>query len=247
MSFEGWLIVVLATWVRLFGATLIVPAFYYFRVPKTFFALMLLGLALPAATQQALALNLPATMDAVLMILVAELLTGLILGFGLSVAFAAVEACGNFLDTQSGLGIASLLGYTNQRPQPITAAFFSVTAICLFFAADLHLEFISLVLHWYAAVPPAWLSERLADPKMFATLLHRSFSFGILMALPLAAMLFFADVLLAFAARSMPQLNVIFLSFPLKLLVTLVGLVAVSHLLAPTLVRVLREGALAFS
>lgn len=229
---------------RLFGATLGVPAFSFFRVPKVFFGLLLLGLAVPVASLNALAMPgsaIIANQWSLLFLLAAELVTGLILGFGMTVAFAAVDACGQLLDAQSGLGIANLLGFTSKRPQPIIAAFFSTTAICLFFAAGLHVDFLTAVLTWHRVAPPSYLYDQLSDPIQFATQLHHSFSFGILIAMPLAALLLLSDVLLAFAARSMPQLNVIFLSFPIKLLVILFGLLAISHLLGPVFIGLLEQ------
>lgn len=242
--FEAWLLPVICVWVRLFGATLGVPAFSFFRVPKVFFNLLLLGLAVPVASLNALAMPASSIIGSewnILLLLLAELVTGLILGFGLTVAFAAIDACGHLLDAQSGLGIAHLLGFTNKRPQPITAAFFSTTAICLFFAADLHYDFLSAVLMWYRMAPPSYVMDQLSDPIQFATQLHHSFSFGILIAMPLAAILLLSDILLAFAARSMPQLNVIFLSFPIKLLMILFGMVAVSYLMGPVFIHLLDQ------
>lgn len=241
--FEAWLLPVICVWLRLFGATIAVPAFGFFRMPKMFFSLLLLGLAAPVASIDALALSPEVALQgwSLPLLLLAELFTGLILGFGLSTAFMAIDAFGHLLDAQSGLNIANLFGFTNQRPQPITAAFFTATAICIFFAMDLHHDFLAAVVTWYRLAPPSYVIDQLSDPMTFAVQLHRSFSFGILMAMPLAALLFFSDLLLAFAARSMPQLNVIFLSFPIKLLVVLFGLVATSHLIRPVFVRLLEE------
>lgn len=238
--FQAWLLPVACVWMRLFGATLGIPAFRFFRVPRLFFALLLLGLALPiAATPGAqLATALPVDVYSLPVLMLAELATGLLLGFGLNCAFVAVDAFGHLLDAQSGLGIANLLGLAN-RPQPITAAFFTATAICLFFGADLHHDFLAAVVGWYRLVPAAWLLDQLDDPIHYATLLHRSFAMGILMAMPLAALMLFGDILLAFAGRSMPQLNVLFLSFPIKLLMVLFGLVATAHLIGPVFVRLL--------
>lgn len=242
-----WLLSVISVWARLFGATLGIPAFGYYRVPKVFSALLLLGLALPVAS---LNIQSPGAFSVIsqhpiIIILAAELMTGMVLGFGLMAAFAAIEAFGHLLDAQSGLSIAQLFGFTQKRPQPITSALLTTTAICVFFAANLHLDFLNAVATWYRIAPADYLLNQLENPINFAIQLHRSFSMGILMAMPVAALLLLADVILAFASRSMPQLNVIFLSFPIKLLMTLFGLVATTHLMTPILLRMFEQIGLA--
>lgn len=244
---EVWLLAVVSVWTRLFGATLGIPAFTYYRVPRLFMNLLLLGLALPMAS---LNMQHPAAFSAIsnqpiVLILATELITGLVLGFGLMAAFAAIEAFGQLLDAQSGLSIAQLFGFTQRRPQPIISALLTTTAICVFFAANMHHDFLSAVATWYRIAPPDYVLDQLEHPIDFAIQLHRSFSMGILMAMPIAALLLLGDVILAFASRSMPQLNVIFLSFPIKLLMTLFGLVATSHLMTPILLRMFEQIGLA--
>lgn len=242
-----WLLSVISVWARLFGATLGIPAFGYYRVPKVFSALLLLGLALPVASLNIQSPNAFSAISqhSIIIIIAAELMTGIVLGFGLMAAFAAIEAFGHLLDAQSGLSIAQLFGFTQKRPQPIISALLTTAAICIFFTANLHLDFLTAVATWYRVAPPDYLLNQLDHPIDFAIQLHRSFSMGILMAMPIAALLLLGDVILAFASRSMPQLNVIFLSFPIKLLMTLFGLVATTHLMTPIFLRMFGQIGLA--
>jgi flagellar biosynthesis protein FliR len=241
--FFSLILPVLAVWLRLTAAIIWLPPFNFYRIPKMFVLLLLLGFALPVAWQDT-SLVSAAQGGAILTLLVNELLLGMALGFGLMAAFMAIDAFGHFLDAQAGLSMASLLGASSNRPQAITAAFFTATAIALFFAADLHLDFLSMVASWYRIQPAYVPLDPDVDFLPFAQTMHRSFSYGILMAMPLAALLFLGDVLLAFASRSMPQLNVLFLAFPIKLLLILLGLLSASHVMQPVLLRWLSDSIL---
>lgn len=229
---------VLAIWVRLSAAVLWLPVFSYYRVPRRFLALLLLGIAVPVAFGQPQLAPLVQS-EHLLHVFAHEILTGLVMGFGLMLAFMAIDAFGQLLDAQSGLNMAAILGLGAGRPQALTSAFFTAAAISLFFAADLHHDFLYLVARWYALQPMRLLPNPMEDFAAFSRLFHAAFAFGVLMAMPLAALLLLGDVLLAFASRSMPQLNVLFLAFPIKLMIVLVGLLIAAHVMPPVLIRLL--------
>ena len=67
------------------------------------------------------------------------------------------------------------------------------------------------------------------SPEVFLLLFSEQFFLALLLALPVMALLMLFDVLVGIAAKGMPQMNVYFITLPLKIFIGIVALWASSQ------------------
>jgi flagellar biosynthetic protein FliR len=163
---------------------------------------------------------------------------GVALGFLTALIFSAVQAAGDFIDVFGGFSLAYAFDPLMQTGNSVFGKFYGLLAVTLLFASGGHLLILRGFLSTYDAVPlDASLSlGRLGELLTVAALQ---------IAGPLIAVLFLADVGLGLLTRVSPMLNVFSISFPAKIMVTLV-LVGMSFPLLPGAVDKLAETSVRF-
>ena len=166
--------------------------------------------------------------------LAVEFAVGLIMGTLVSFVLTAVAFGANMVDIQTGFSFVQFLNPANPQPASVAGTLLGQTALVLVFAMGLHHQMILALADSYRLVPLGGpLSFRLFDLlSLTGTLLAK----GLQMAFPVLLALFLIDVIEGFSARFMPQLQLLQLSFPLKIAV---GMVVLGFILReiPTWIR----------
>ncbi|WP_338834463.1 Flagellar biosynthetic protein FliR [Moorella humiferrea] len=161
-----------------------------------------------------------------------EALAGLALGYLASLIFSAVQVAGQLLDLNMGLGMANLLDPQNASSTTVLGQFFNILALLLFFQMDGHHTVLLALQESFRLLPLGGVgfdgSIILAVVRLFSGM----FSLAVRIAAPVIAVLFIADLTLSLIARTVPQLNVFILGFPLKIGLGLLILIAVLPMLA---------------
>ncbi|WP_126936729.1 flagellar biosynthetic protein FliR [Xanthomonas sp. DAR33341] len=172
---------------------------------------------------------------ALLVAALGELMIGGIFGLAFMLPNAALHTSGWLLDMQAGLGAGALLNPASADTQEsLLGHGLMLAATVLFFSLDLHvLLFKGLVAS--TTVLPLGRMSRPIDAEAFFALLGGSFVGALMVVMPVVLGLFFVDVAVGYASRSMPQANVYFLALPLKVAVAL-GLLALTLAYAPGLI-----------
>lgn len=167
----------------------------------------------------------------------AEVAVGLTLGFLATLVFASVQVAGAFLDMQMGFGIMSVLNPLNDMHSSEVGTFLYQLAITLFLLAGGHLYLVGTLADGYAALPPgsAGFSGDLSGTLL--AMAGQMFALAFRIAAPAAAVLLVVDVAFAVVARAVPQVNVLIVGLPVKILV---GLMTVA-LLLPALAAVIGQ------
>lgn len=152
-----------------------------------------------------------------------ELLIGAALAGGFLIAYAATQVAGRILDTQTGFGVAGVLDPATGGVAPITGTLFGMTAICLFLSMDGHHVLIRALAASAQTFPPGGTGAAI---DWGTTLLQGGvmFTYGLALAAPVMCALLLADLAMSVFARSLPQLNVFVMGFPLKIMMALGGL-----------------------
>ncbi len=149
--------------------------------------------------------------------IISELLMGLAIGFFITIVYSAIQGAGRLIDFSSGFGISAVLDPVNNISATVTTNFYSIIATTLFFMIGGHRIIISGVAQSYAIIPLGKFTLNSAAVQM----LSRSFSDIFLIALkvsaPIMAALFLTEIALAILTRSIPQINVFVVGFPLKI------------------------------
>lgn len=152
------------------------------------------------------------------MILIKEIFIGLVCGFLVAIFLYAVQSAGFFIDNQRGAAIAStvdpLLG---QQTSPL-GIFLSQLVVVYFFTSGLFLVFIGALYRSYVLWP---IFSFFPDMSFFKTEFFMQqtdliFFLALMFAGPAIIAMFLSELGLAMISRFAPQLNVFFLSMPVK-------------------------------
>ena len=217
----AWLLTTALVALRL-GVTLVLtPLLAFGGVPARFRVILVLALAalLVAATGTRAAGDVH-DVAAFAGMAAAEAVLGALLAFGVLAAFAAFQLAGRLLDLQLGFGVATLIDPATRGHAPLLGTLLWMAGVALFFAVDGHHALLgAFALSLHAAPPGRPLGELGLAPVMAQFGLM--FSFALALAAPAVIVLLLVDTVVAVMARTMPQMNIFFVSLPLKILVGL--------------------------
>ena len=155
------------------------------------------------------------------LLLVGEALIGIIMGFFISIIFAAFSAAGQFLAFQMGLSAASSYDALSQVENPLMGQFFNLVAMLVFmqthwfqklFLGGLVTSFSSI-----NALSIATSNEKIARFMMSG--LTSLFADALVIALPVMGTLFLITVCTGLLTKAAPQMNLLSEGFPIMILV----------------------------
>lgn len=159
-------------------------------------------------------------------LLAKEVLIGFTLGFISSLVFEAVQVAGRIVDSQRGSTMAELYAPQIQSRVSELGQFKLQLAIVLFIAIGAHRVFIRSLLESFDFIPvlgfpalaPGWSPALELIVKLTAAV----FSIGLQLAAPALIALLLTDLFFGIINRVAPQVNVFFLSMPVKMLLGIV-------------------------
>jgi flagellar biosynthetic protein FliR len=216
----AWLEAVMLASVRMAAFVVIAPPFSSRGVPARVKAVLALGLAIAVSPRVASGWESPGNAE-FFGALVAELVTGAVLGFLVYVVFSAVQSAGNLLDLFGGFQLA--LGFD---PQSMVqgaqfARLFHMAAMALIVSSGAYLVIFSGLFRSFDAIPLASGIDLGASAEALVGAVSGMFVAAAQIAGPLIFVLFLADVGLGLLTRVAPALNAFALGFPLKIMLTL--------------------------
>ena len=150
-------------------------------------------------------------------ILAQQIIIGVLLGFTLRIAFAAIDVAGDLIGMQMSLSFAVFYDPQNAGQTPVISEFLGLLAMLIFLALNGHLLTLSVLAESFRLLPVTAMPFSAGG---FATLLAWSstlFSSGLLLALPLITALLIANLAMGVLARVAPQLNIFAVGFPVTL------------------------------
>jgi len=237
----GWLQAVMRAGVRLAAFMVLAPPFSHNAIPRQVRAVLAVSLGLAVAGSAAPA-HEPVGTATLLGQLVAEAVTGAMLGVLVLVVFSAVTAAGSHLDLFGGFSLGMAYDPQTHVNGSQFTRLFALLTVVLMFASDAYQLVVLGLVRSYEAVPVGALAG--VPAQSFITALSGSFVAGLQIAGPIVVVLFLADVGLGLVTRVAPALNAFALGFPLKIFLTLalVGtvLVALPHALSALTTQALR-------
>lgn len=153
-----------------------------------------------------------------------ELALGLALSLGVFSAFSAISVAGKILDTQMGYGIAQVFDPSTHRQLSIVSGTFNQFSVVLFFILDFHhilLRGLATSIEIYPLGTEWPISEfGMALIKQFGGL----FALGFAFIAPIIFCILLVEFALSVLTRSLPQLHMLTLGIPLKIIVGLFAL-----------------------
>ncbi len=187
------------------------------------FLSIVLGLAVYPVVRIQMADHVPLTLDlwSLAPLLFAELLIGAAIGFMAGLPLVAVNVGGLMIGQQMGLGFARLFNPAAGVDQNVIGQILFLVAMAGFVMIGGIESMILAVLHSFEHVPPPILGN-VGDPlemlSVIVGLLAAAFELAIRVAAPLLALIFLQTLGMGFIAKSLPQVNILSLGFPIRIL-----------------------------
>ncbi|MDD3476148.1 MAG: flagellar biosynthetic protein FliR [Sulfurimonas sp.] len=171
-------------------------------------------------------LAIPITVPSIIIAILSELLFGLAIGVILQIAFNAITFAGGQISFMMGFSMASAIDPQSGISMPIISQFLSLMGLMMLFAIDMHhwiLLFIDSSLH---KIP---LGGFVMSENLFSYIIKamsNMFLVGFIIAFPVTALGWLADVIFGMLMKTMPQFNLLVIGFPIKIMVSFVVLIA---------------------
>lgn len=148
-----------------------------------------------------------------------ELLIGLVIGFISSLPLLAMQTGGLLMGQQMGLGFAQLYNPTIDDEADIVGQMLFFMALAGFVIAGGHESMLMAVLHSFEHIPLGRFAMDLNTLDLVSGVLLSSLELALRVAAPLLALVFLETVAMGFLAKTVPQLNILSLGFPIRILV----------------------------
>ena len=145
-----------------------------------------------------------------------EVIVGSAIGFSARVIFAGVQMGGELLGIQMGVSIANVLDPITSVQASIISELLYIVALIVFLQVDAHHIYLAAVSESFKTVPilGVHLGSSLAREMLLMT--QAVFVTSIKISAPVMAVLLFINVGLGIVARTVPQVNVFIVGFPLQ-------------------------------
>lgn len=150
-----------------------------------------------------------------------EMLIGMALSFSIRIIVAGAELAGHLAGFQVGFAYASLIDPQSGARNSVLSALYANMAMVIFLAIDGHHQMLHALSVSYVALPPGGWSLQGNLAALVAHTLGMVFLIGLRMAAPVVLVLIVVEITLGLISRAAPQLNLLVMGAPIRLLVGL--------------------------
>lgn len=214
---DAWIALFAFPLARVLGLFALAPVFASIGIPRR--TRLLIGLAVTFAIVAGVP-PVPAVSPGSwtgMLILAQQMMIGVLLGFTLRIAFAAVDVAGEMIGLQMGLSFAVFYDPQNAGQSPVLSEFLGLLTTLIFLAMNGHLLTLSVLAESFHLLPigaTPFSAQGISAAVAWAAVL---FSSGVLLALPVVAALLIANIAMGVLSRVAPQLNLFAVGFPVTI------------------------------
>ncbi len=180
---------------------------------------------------------LPAHPFELALMILGELILGISLSLITNFIFAAIQTGGSLISFQIGFSMVNAVDPLTGVSEAALSHFLYTTALLVFLAFNGHLLLLKALSTSFDLIPPGQL---LVSPELtthIIALSEQMFILAIKIAAPVTAAVFLADLALALVSKAAPQMNVLIIGFPLKIMLGFIFIGVLFTLLAATMER----------
>lgn len=146
-----------------------------------------------------------------------EIIIGFTLGLIAKLIFSAVEMAGEVMGVQMGFSIVNVIDPQTSAHVPIIGHFQTILATLIFLSINAHHLFIAAIADSFALVPPMHFTLTQQMMNGIITMSRDMFILAIRIGAPVIVALLITNVALAVVSKTMPQMNIMMVSFPLTI------------------------------
>jgi len=188
-----------------------------------------------------------------LLLLIGEGIIGIIIGFYLTVIFAAFSTAGQFFSLQMGFGASETFDPVAQVENPLMGQYFSLVSMLVFVTlvkqsptyghlSGFHLLFSGFWRSVQSLNVIAMIDGREHVVGMFASGLGRLFMDAFVISLPILGTLFLTSLTTGLISKAAPQVNILSEGFPISITVAFLLILASLPFMIEAFTRVIDSG-----
>ena len=183
-------------------------------------------------------ISLPANLNLALLLLglAEELVIGMVIGFTAHILFAGLQYSGQLMGFQIGLSFVNVVDPATSNRSTTLALFQNYLGLMLFLGFNGHHWFIETIARSVVLIPPFGVHLNGQFMIEVAKLIGKVFVIGFQVAAPVVAVILLTDLGLGMIGRTAPQIHILVIGFPLKVLVGLSSLGLILYFL-PTVIH----------
>jgi flagellar biosynthetic protein FliR len=148
-----------------------------------------------------------------------ELLFGMVMGYVLNAFLMSVFTSGSLIDMQMGFGMVNVFDVQANISVPIMGNWLNLALLMIFFAVNGHLRLIEMLHLTFMRVPIGHIALDVNIAQVALNVFVRSFILAVSVAMPIVASGLVLEVSLGIIVRTVPQMNVFVVGFPIKIMV----------------------------
>lgn len=214
LEFEKLLLLIM----RVGGILVVAPIFSHRSIPSILkIGLIILVSIIVLPTISSTRINLPPDLLGLSVVLAKEIATGLMIGFTAQLLFIGVQFAGDLIGLQMGFGIVNVMDPNSQTQVPLIGQYQTVLATLIFLALDGHHMVLSAIANSIQAVPLGQVNFTGTTADLIVRGGVNTLAQGIKLGAPCIVTLFLLDVAMGVVARTVPQMNIFIVGFPLKI------------------------------
>jgi len=222
---ETYMVGFLLLFFRFAALFIAVPIFDHKNIPMNIKAVMAFFFTVffyASMPPPQISMDIPTIVVAIL----GEFILGLAVGIVLQLAYNVITFAGGQISYMMGFSLASAIDPQSGVSMPIISQFLSLIALMVLFALNLHHWILLFVARTLDTVP---LGGFMVGKNFFHYIMHAAsnmFLVGFMIAFPVIALSWLADVIFGMLMKTMPQFNLLVIGFPIKIMVSFVVLIA---------------------
>jgi flagellar biosynthetic protein FliR len=213
----GFLPAFLLVLFRISGLVLAAPLFSSPLLPNQFKVLLCVGMSLAVFPMMLPHVTVPVTLGSAAAGLVGELAIGVLIGLGISLVFAGIQMAGQLISQQAGLSLGDVFNPAFESSTTVVSEIYFYVSTVIFLAVGGDRAMIRALLESFRTIPPLSFESPGNLSNVLVSLLTLSFTIAIRVGGPTMLALLLAFVALGFISRTVPQLNLLTIGFPVKL------------------------------
>ncbi len=212
---------------RVAGLMLAAPLFSSATIPATVKALFAGAISLAVFPLLTPVMHEPLTLGTTVTGMIGELALGLVIGLCVSLILAGVQLGVQTVSQQAGLALGEVFDPSMETTAPIAAEIYFYVCMTVFLAIGGHRALVRALLDSFATIPPMGFRVTENVVALLVEMLTVSFVIAVRVGGPVIMALLLAFVTLGFISRTIPQLHLMTVGFPIKIALA-IGLMAMT-------------------
>jgi flagellar biosynthetic protein FliR len=211
-------IIVLLIFVRIISAFSAAPIYSHQAIPatvKVFFALVISYIIFSSVSQTKIHIEI--NLVWLVVNVIKEIISGLIIGFAINMVFYAVSFAGSIIGFDIGLSMSQVFNPVDGMGSNVVEEIIYFLAILVFFVIDGHHHLIRALVYSFTVIPLGTytLTKNVFDTLMLMT--ASVFIISVKIASPVLVSYFLISIGEGILSRIIPQMQVFFVTYPIKL------------------------------